>query len=157
LKATVRLMLDQLNSILLKRLIFAQEFRRPFGLNACPAPRFNMYFNFIYWRGLALHTAWTTSPNIEVAPSSMLKVSSQGSIVLTIALGPALTIVQPQRSVDSYNFGGTDFDYTTGSKHQKPAQLLNKSTAHCLNKRIRFQAGTIVATKKSMLNCFLMA
>jgi hypothetical protein len=50
---------------------------------------------------------------------SMLNASSEGSIVLTIALGLALTIVQPQsirRRLNSYNFGaGLDFDYTTVS------------------------------------------
>jgi hypothetical protein len=48
--------------------------------------------------------------------------------MLTIALALAPTIVQPQsihRRLNSYNFGATD-DYTTGSKHQKPAQLFEQ-------------------------------
>jgi hypothetical protein len=43
----------------------------------------------------------------------MLNASLEIPIVLTIALGQALTIVQPQRRLNSYNFGATDFDYTT--------------------------------------------
>jgi hypothetical protein len=45
--------------------------------------------------------------------SSTLKRVTEGSIVLTIALGIALTIVQPQRRLNSHDFGATDFDYTT--------------------------------------------
>jgi hypothetical protein len=48
----------------------------------------------------------------------------KGSIVKTLT--PSLTIIllQPQRRLDSYNFGATDFDYTPSSKHQKPASRL---------------------------------
>jgi len=55
----------------------------------------------------------------------MLKASSEGPIVLTIALGLALTIVWPQstrRRLNSYNFdAGLDYGKTTGSKRQEPA------------------------------------
>ena len=71
-----------------------------------------------------------------------------------------------RRRLNSYNFdAGLDYGKTTGSKHQKRAQLLNKRTANCLNKRIRFQAGTtvstiplrLVETKNSSLSRFMMA
>jgi hypothetical protein len=51
------------------------------------------------------------------------------------------TILQPQSSSNSYNFAATDFDYTTGSKHQMPAKSLNYYPA-------------VTATKKSRLSCF---
>jgi hypothetical protein len=60
----------------------------------------------------------------------MLEATSEGSTVLTIALGLAHTIVQPQsirRRLNSYNFdAGLDYNFTTGSKHQKLAQLFEQ-------------------------------
>jgi hypothetical protein len=67
------------------------------------------------------------------------------------------------RRLNSYNFGATDFDYATGSMvctvaagivraiihnsaSPQMSQLLNNCWIFCLNKRIRFQTGSIVAT-----------
>jgi hypothetical protein len=63
-----------------------------------------------------------------VNDSSTLKMHPEDRIVLTIALGIALTILQPQRRVNSYNFGAElDFDYTTGSKHHKRLNCRDKT------------------------------
>jgi hypothetical protein len=65
----------------------------------------------------------------------MLKRVTEGSIVLTIALGIALTIVQPQsirRRLNSYNFGaGLDYGKTAALKHQKSGSIVS-TKAFCL-------------------------
>jgi hypothetical protein len=83
----------------------------------------------------------------------------------TITVGNVRTKIQPQRRLDSYNFGATDFDYTTASKHPQRAHCLDNCRIFCLDKRIRFQTGSIVstiaarkvATKVSRLSLFLTA
>jgi hypothetical protein len=70
----------------------------------------------------------------------------KGSIIKTLT--PSLTIIllQPQKRLDSYNFGATDFDYTPSSKHQKPASRLfateKTSTAKLKLKRRGFRKAT---------------
>jgi hypothetical protein len=75
-------------------------------------------------------TILDSKPQFRSDASSMLNATSEGSIVLTTALGLALTIVQPQsirRRLNSYNFdAGLDYGKTTGSKHQKPSQLFEQ-------------------------------
>jgi hypothetical protein len=72
----------------------------------------------------------------------MLKSSSEaGSIVCTITVGNVRPKLRPRRRLDSYNFGATDFDYTTGSKHQKRTIVATI-------------AARKVATKVSRSSCF---
>jgi len=66
-----------------------------------------------------------SNPWSGVKSGSMPKASSEGSTVLTIALGIVLTILQPQRGVNSYNFDALDFDPTTGSNIESKLDCLN--------------------------------
>ena len=59
--------------------------------------------------------------------ADMLKASADGSIVITLTPGLTIILLQPQSIRSALN-------------------LLNKRITHCLNKRMRFQAGTIVST-----------
>jgi hypothetical protein len=84
----------------------------------------------------------------------MLKAFPEGSIVLTIALGLALTIVQPQsirRKLNSYNFGaGLDYGKTAALKHQKRAQLSRQKLSDSPRQIYNAQAAYLWTTCKGL-------
>jgi hypothetical protein len=54
-----------------------------------------------------------------------------------------------RRRLNSYNFdAGLDYNFLQPQSIRSWLDLLNKRTANCLNKRIRFQAGSIVANNR---------
>jgi hypothetical protein len=102
--------------------------------------------------------------NTELTAPSTLKASADGSIVITLTR-LTLTILQAQSISEADSKVCTKAAGKVRTIIQpgpKTAQLLNNCRIFCLNKRIRFQTGSIVATiavrlvatKKSSLNCF---
>jgi hypothetical protein len=89
----------------------------------------------------------TTLPFCLAMKKQRRRSSEASSIVATIAVRKVATILQPQNSFNSYNLDARiDLDHTTGSKHQKRAQLSRQKPSASPRQIYQPQAGSIVST-----------